>query len=82
MSDPPKWFYSFMFFNAVCQCSRRTTEEESKFGSYCQTCWDILKHPDKQLCQQCQQTKIQKERLYLTTDKLVLCKRCFEKGGW
>ena len=68
-----------MFYYAVCKCSRRTFEEEKEFGSYCGECWEVLKNA--QNCLLCS-TKITKERLYVTIDKKVLCKRCFIKGGW
>ena len=79
MSNVPKWFENITFSFAVCKCSQRNKQEQEQYGSYCEGCWETLKN--KQSCIKCN-TNIRTERLYVASEKIVLCKSCFIKGGW
>lgn len=79
MSNVPTWFENIGFSLAVCKCSHRNEIEQEKYGSYCHDCYEILEN--QQSCIKCN-ANIWKERLYVTSKKLVLCKSCFIKGGW
>lgn len=59
----------------------RNKKEQELYGSYCDTCWEILKYEKNQKCEKCN-VSIYKERLYVSLDKHILCSTFWIKGGW
>lgn len=59
----------------VCRCSFRSAEEEEKYGSYCQDCWNSIKEHMK--CVLCN-VPVQRKRLYVDRKYQVpICKECY-----
>jgi len=64
------------FLLMVCECSRRTKEEQSILGSYCLECWEVI--IQTQECIDCKVSATE-ERLYVSTgnEKLPFCQKCY-----
>lgn len=78
IDDKGKITYDYpLFAMMTCRCSRRTMKEEEEYGSYCDSCWAIIK--DNQHCCMCS-IEVEKGRLYVSAlDNSVKCFHCFRK---
>lgn len=78
--EPPEWFKSQMFANAVCGCNRPNPLTGTiKHGFYCDRCWKTVEK--KQTCDGCS-VSLTETHLFATLEEKRLCRTCFEKGKW
>lgn len=76
-----RWIFDANIFGMMtCPCSRRTPEQEEKFGSYCLECWDVVSISRE--CCACH-AKIEDERLFVSAStKKVGCFWCFRQPSF